>query len=73
VIQYLAVNHKIPLRRFVSPMGYGETTAVADNKTTAGRAQNRRVEVKVLTNRGMSRAQASTTPATVPASAPAKQ
>src|SRR5262249_3951767 len=23
VIQYLAVNHKIPVRRFVSPMGYG--------------------------------------------------
>jgi OOP family OmpA-OmpF porin len=62
VIQYLAVNHKIPLRRFVSPMGYGETTAVADNKSAAGRAQNRRVEVKVLVNRGM-RAQASTAPA----------
>jgi OmpA-OmpF porin, OOP family len=70
VIQFLAVNHKIPLRRFVSPMGYGETTAVANNKTASGRAQNRRVEVKVLINRGMSRAQASTPPAT---SAPAKQ
>jgi outer membrane protein OmpA-like peptidoglycan-associated protein len=55
VIQYLAVNHKIPVRRFVSPMGYGETDAVADNKTAAGRAQNRRVEVKMLLNRGMSR------------------
>jgi outer membrane protein OmpA-like peptidoglycan-associated protein len=54
VVQYLAVNHQIPLRRFVSPMGYGETAAVADNKTTAGRAQNRRVEVKVLLNRGLS-------------------
>jgi outer membrane protein OmpA-like peptidoglycan-associated protein len=55
VIQYLAVNHKIPVRRFVSPMGYGEREAVADNKTAAGRAQNRRVEVKMLLNRGMSR------------------
>jgi outer membrane protein OmpA-like peptidoglycan-associated protein len=55
VIQYLAVYHKIPLRRFVSPMGYGKTEAVADNKTAAGRAQNRRVEVKILLNRGMSR------------------
>lgn len=53
VIQYLAVRHKIPLRRFVSPMGYGETEAVADNKTAAGRAQNRRVEVKMLLNRGL--------------------
>ncbi len=54
VIQYLAVNHKIPLRRFVTPMGYGKTEAVADNTTAAGRAQNRRVEVKILLNRGMS-------------------
>jgi OmpA-OmpF porin, OOP family len=55
VVQYLAVNHKIPLRRFITPMGYGKTDAVADNTTPAGRAQNRRVEVKVLVNRGMSR------------------
>lgn len=53
VIQYLAVRHKIPVRRFVSPMGYGETEAVADNKTATGRAQNRRVEVKMLLNRGL--------------------
>ncbi len=54
VIQYLAVTHKIPVRRFVSPMGYGKTGAVADNRTASGRAQNRRVEVKMLINRGMS-------------------
>jgi outer membrane protein OmpA-like peptidoglycan-associated protein len=54
VVQYLAVNHKIPLRRFVTPMGYGKTEAVADNTTASGRAQNRRVEVKMLLNRGMS-------------------
>ena len=53
VIQYLAVNHKIPLRRFVTPMGYGKTEAVADNTTAAGRAQNRRVEVKLLVNKGL--------------------
>lgn len=62
VIQYLAVTHKIPVRRFVSPMGYGKTEAVADNKTANGRAQNRRVEVKMLSNRGMSqRASANST------------
>jgi outer membrane protein OmpA-like peptidoglycan-associated protein len=55
VVQYLAVNHHIPMRRFITPMGYGKTSAVADNTTAAGRAQNRRVEVKVLVNRGMSR------------------
>ena len=53
VVQYLAVYHKIPLRRFVTPMGYGKTDAVADNSTANGRAQNRRVEVKMLLNRGM--------------------
>lgn len=54
VVQYLAVNHKIPLRRFVSPMGFGKTDAVADNTTPTGRAQNRRVEVKMMLNRGLS-------------------
>jgi len=54
VVQYLAVYHKIPLRRFVTPMGYGKTDAVADNSTPTGRSQNRRVEVKMLLNRGLS-------------------
>jgi OOP family OmpA-OmpF porin len=53
VVQYLAVTHKIPLRRFVTPMGYGKTEAVADNTTATGRAQNRRVEVKMIINRGL--------------------
>jgi outer membrane protein OmpA-like peptidoglycan-associated protein len=53
VVQYLAVQHKIPLRRFVTPMGYGKTEAVADNTTAAGREQNRRVEVKMIINRGL--------------------
>lgn len=53
VVQYLAVTHKIPLRRFVTPMGYGKTDAVADNTTPAGRAQNRRVDVKIILNRGI--------------------
>jgi len=63
VVQYLAVNHKIPLRRFVTPMGYGKTEAVADNSTPAGRAQNRRVEVKMILNRGMSQQRPTTSSA----------
>jgi outer membrane protein OmpA-like peptidoglycan-associated protein len=65
VVQYLAVTHKIPLRRFVTPMGYGKTEAVADNSTAEGRLQNRRVEVKMIINRGLNQP-ATTTSATRP-------
>src|SRR5437773_2878503 len=53
VVEYLTVNHKIPARRFITPMGYGKSEGVADNATASGRAQNRRVEVKILANRGL--------------------
>jgi len=53
VVEYLTVAHKIPARRFITPMGYGKSEAVADNGTVSGRAQNRRVEVKILANRGL--------------------
>ncbi|MBC7933520.1 MAG: OmpA family protein, partial [Rubrivivax sp.] len=53
VIRYLVESHSIPLRRIITPYGYGELNAVAENTTRAGREQNRRVEVKVLVNRGL--------------------
>jgi len=53
VITYLVQQGNVPIRHIVAPGAMGEYGAVAPNETKAGRAENRRVEVKVLVNKGI--------------------
>jgi outer membrane protein OmpA-like peptidoglycan-associated protein len=53
VITYLVQQGEVPVRHIVAPGAMGEYGAAAPNETQAGRAENRRVEVKVLVNKGI--------------------
>ena len=55
VVQYLTVKHNIPLRRIMVPMGYGATKPAGDEKSAAGGAQDRRVDVRILVNKGLNK------------------
>jgi OOP family OmpA-OmpF porin len=53
VINILVQQGGIPVRHIVAPAAYGETHEAASNETAQGRADNRRVEIKVLVNKGV--------------------
>ena len=49
VVQYIAAKYQIPAHRFYL-IGIGKDVEVADNNTREGRAKNRRVQIRLLTN-----------------------
>jgi OmpA-OmpF porin, OOP family len=64
VIQYLAAQHNIPVHK-IFLIGLGKDKPVDSNKTREGRAKNRRVDVRLMTN-----STGAETPAAQPTSPP---
>jgi outer membrane protein OmpA-like peptidoglycan-associated protein len=64
VIQYLAAEKSVPAYK-IYLIGLGKDKPVDSNKTADGRAKNRRVDIRLMTNTG-----AGTTPAQTPATTP---
>jgi len=53
VVNYLRQKGNVPMRRFLLPAGYGAGHPAAENSDPQGRALNRRVDVKVIVNKGL--------------------
>ena len=53
VVAYLIQQCNVPVRHIVAPGAMGIYQPAASNETKEGRAENRRVEIKVLTNKGI--------------------
>ncbi|HXC00300.1 MAG TPA: OmpA family protein [Terriglobales bacterium] len=65
VIQYLAAEKSVPAYK-IYLIGLGKDKPVESNKTADGRAKNRRVDIRLMTNTGAD----ATTPAQAPSSSP---
>jgi outer membrane protein OmpA-like peptidoglycan-associated protein len=53
VVAYLLQDCAVPVGRIVAPGAMGESNPVDSNETTSGRTENRRVDVKLLLNKGV--------------------
>lgn len=53
VVTFLMQQGNVPVRHIVAPGAMGEYGPAASNENKQGRAENRRVEVKVLVNKGI--------------------
>ena len=53
VARYFHEVKDIPMRRILVPVGYGTTHRLASNRDAVGRELNRRVDVKILVNKGL--------------------
>lgn len=53
VVSYLVQQCNVPVHRVVAPGAMGEYQPAQSNETKEGRAENRRVEVKILVNKGI--------------------
>ncbi|HEY4048860.1 MAG TPA: OmpA family protein, partial [Acidobacteriaceae bacterium] len=53
VVTALMQQGGVPVRHIVAPGAMGEYGAASSNETKEGRADNRRVEVKILVNKGI--------------------
>lgn len=53
VVAFLIQECGVPVKNIVAPGAMGETNPVASNETLMGRSENRRVELRLLVNRGV--------------------
>jgi OmpA-OmpF porin, OOP family len=54
VVAYLLQECQIPAKNIAAPGAMGETNPLASNENAYGRAENRRVDLKLLVNKGVS-------------------
>jgi outer membrane protein OmpA-like peptidoglycan-associated protein len=58
VTNFLIQKGHVPLTNLLAPGAMGESRQVGDDKTADGEAQNRRVVVRILQNKGIAGLQA---------------